>query len=220
DPAADRTKARMMPTMSALFDRYEREHMTTKTPESRDACKHALKHARRLYGRVQVDEIDSSHIVLGIDRIRDRPGVAFNMVAYTSAAWNWGRLRKLVPANRLNPTVGVPVPKGMSRKQDISDEEYARIGAALDRMMSGSKVDLARILAVKMCLFSGCRPVVAMRMSHEDVRADRGVIVLDRHKTAEKTGRPKLIFITPEIEQVLADAEKLREVRNDHRYIF
>src|SRR5690606_22395724 len=29
-----------------------------------------------------------------------------------------------------------------------------------------------------------------------------------------------LIFITPEIEQVLADAEKLRGVRNDHRYIF
>src|SRR5262249_44851072 len=45
--------------------------------------------------------------------------------------------------------------------------------------------------------FTGCRPGEAASMRWADVRFEEGSVVLQEHKTARKTGRPRIIPLVP-----------------------
>ena len=45
---------------------------------------------------------------------------------------------------------------------------------------------------------TGCRPGEIARVTAADVNLDQGVWVLARHKTAKKTGKPRIIYLPPE----------------------
>jgi integrase len=51
--------------------------------------------------------------------------------------------------------------------------------------------------------FTGCRPGEAAAMKWKDVRFDQGSVVLKDHKTAKKTGRPRVIPLVPTITKML-----------------
>ena len=44
---------------------------------------------------------------------------------------------------------------------------------------------------------TGCRPSEVARVTAADVNLDAGVWVLKKHKTAGKTGRPRVVYLTP-----------------------
>jgi integrase/recombinase XerC len=46
-------------------------------------------------------------------------------------------------------------------------------------------------------LDTGCRPGEVARVTAADANPDLGVWVLAKHKTAKKTGKPRVIFLTP-----------------------
>jgi integrase len=44
---------------------------------------------------------------------------------------------------------------------------------------------------------TGCRPGEIARVTAADVDVDRGLWVLKKHKTAKKTGKPRLVYLCP-----------------------
>jgi integrase len=44
---------------------------------------------------------------------------------------------------------------------------------------------------------TGCRPCEVLTVEAKDFDAELGVWVLERHKTAHETGRPRVIYLTP-----------------------
>jgi integrase len=84
--------------------------------------------------------------------------------------------------------------KPMRRSRDVAD---ARLNEILDSLHKRAGRTL-RFIAV-----TGCRPSEACRLRWRDIRLDVGVCILDEHKTAEETGEPRTIYITPEAAVVL-----------------
>ncbi len=52
-------------------------------------------------------------------------------------------------------------------------------------------------------LTTGCRPSEAISLTWEQVRMEKRVCVLDQHKTAAKTRRPRTIYLPPQAMEVL-----------------
>ena len=46
---------------------------------------------------------------------------------------------------------------------------------------------------------TGCRPGEVARVTAADVNLELGLWVIDRHKTARKTQKPRVIYLTPEM---------------------
>jgi hypothetical protein len=62
---------------------------------------------------------------------------------------------------------------------------------------------------------TGCRPSEDARLTAADVRLDLGVWVLDRHKAAKKTGKPRVVYLN---EIMLELSRSLVAMRPDARY--
>jgi integrase len=111
-----------------------------------------------------------------------------------SAALNWAARpeNKLIPAN---PLRGMKRPRQRSRGGEtiIPDDVYAAAVARAEEPLRDVLVTLRE---------TGTRPSNVARVEKADVDFRRRVWVLRRHKTAEKTGRPLLVPMTPAVEEI------------------
>lgn len=219
DPAADKAENRQAGTVADLMDRYLQDYCRRELPRnSVRTIEQSISHIKRCWGGKLISEIEPEDINVKMAQIP--PGARNNAVAYLRAAWRWGRRHKQVPRALAEPTEGYRKRPSVSRAQDVTDAEYARIGACIDAMLQDNKNDPARLMAIKFIALYGCRPSEAMRLTPSDVQRDRGYILLSEHKTMRRTGKPKIFIITPECEEILDQAAALRRLRVNEDYLF
>lgn len=106
-------------------------------------------------------------------------------------AFNWAAGEGVIPAS---PIKGVKKPAVPSRARTLTREQRAEILAAIP--------DEEFRLFVEAMQESGCRPSEVARVTAADVNLELGVWVLHRHKTATKTGRPRVVYLTPRLTEI------------------
>ncbi|MBX3401721.1 MAG: tyrosine-type recombinase/integrase [Gemmataceae bacterium] len=88
-----------------------------------------------------------------------------------------------------NPFAGVKVGRTNRREHFVTKADRDRIFAAVpDQAFRDFLTALQE---------TGCRPSEIARVTAADVNLDTGVWVLTAHKTAKKTGRPRVVYLTP-----------------------
>lgn len=80
------------------------------------------------------------------------------------------------------------LPRPVRKSRDV---EPRRLAAILDELPNRARSVLRFIAA------TGCRPGEACKLEWRHVRLDAGLCVLDKHKTADATGRVRTIYLGP-----------------------
>lgn len=223
DPQMERVKARLAGNMTELFDAYLDKHIRPGgVVQTIAAAERALNHAKKHLGSFLTTEIRKPDVMRARDTLKHRPGLQNVFTNYVRSSINWGRARGYFPDDRFNPADDIEENPSISRKRDISEAEFRRIGQAITDMLSDNKNDPSRLLAMWFVALTGCRPVEAIRIKPEHVNEDAGTITLppSQHKTGKRTGEAKVFYITPEIQDVLDRAKLLRQLRNQNDYLF
>jgi integrase len=99
------------------------------------------------------------------------------------------------------------------RSRRITDTEYRAVFEAINGLTADRRNDPARLLACAFVIATGCRPVVAARLQRYQVSRERREAVLAEHKTARRTGKPKVFFLTPLVFDILDCADALHMLR-------
>jgi integrase len=110
-------------------------------------------------------------------------------------AFRWATRAGLLDRNPLD-SVRKPPKTSRGAKAVISASEFERLSAAAHPRL--------RPLLLALWL-TGCRPSELTRLTAADVDFDAGVAVLAKHKTAARTGRPRVIFLSGEMLTLLRD---------------
>jgi integrase/recombinase XerC len=113
-------------------------------------------------------------------------------------ALRWAVRAKML---RENPLVGVKKPPKTSRGRKALVDP-ADLKAVLDEASS----EFATYLRV--LHGTGARPGEVSALRAEHIVWDEGYAVLDEHKTAERTGRPRVIYFTPDVLDILREQAK------------
>lgn len=106
--------------------------------------------------------------------------------AIVKRAFAWATGQKLISDD---PFADVPIPKGGKRDRILTADERQQILAAIKDQPFRNFVFAMQE--------TGCRPGEVARVSAADVNLELGVWVLTLHKTAKKTGKPRVVYLTP-----------------------
>lgn len=116
------------------------------------------------------------------------PTTRHDFIGTVVSAFRWAERFGLIPRN---PLAHVRKPAKVSRgaKVVLTDEQFGRLCKASSPAFR---------LFLRGLWLTGARPGELTRLTASDVEWDSGVILLDAHKTAEKTGRPRIIYLSAE----------------------
>lgn len=117
-------------------------------------------------------------------------GMRSHVVHNVNACFNWGVRMRLIAAN---PFKGVPCRRSPPRRP-MADAEFRALMRHADALFR-------RVLLF--LRLTGCRPGEMAAMTWKDVDLDRGCVVLRSHKTARKTGKPRVIVLPPVLLRLL-----------------
>jgi integrase len=149
--------------------------------------KHFLQSFCALHGRIKAVELKPIHVTRWLDANTWKGGRR-DAVAAVKRAFNWADQQGLLTPN---PLRNVQKPRGGRRTRILTAEERAEILAAVkDRNFKEFLTALH---------LTGCRPSEVARVTAAQVNLELGVWVLEQHKTAKKTGEPRMVYLNPEM---------------------
>jgi integrase len=179
-------KSESMVTVSRIVNAYL-DDARVRVPNSVPSIQAALLHLRPFHDRVALTlkpyEVETVIGALSVS----------NPTKWTYLSWATACFRRCVRMGLIerNPLEGLQKPKNESRgvRVVLTDDEF-------DRLCSCARPKLR--LFLRGLWLTGCRPGELARLRVSDVNWEVGVAVLNEHKTARKTGKPRLIVLSPD----------------------
>jgi integrase len=166
-----------------LFLRHsEREH----TPETFAWHKRYLQSFCDRCGHLRAVDLIPFHLTTWLDANPGWKGGRRHAAGITKRALAWAREQGLVTSD---PFADVSVPRGGRRERVLTEDERKEILAAIKDQPFRDFVFAMQE--------TGCRPGEIARVTKAEVDLDLGVWVLQRHKTAKKSGKPRVVYLTP-----------------------
>ena len=155
-------------------------------PETYRGYKDFLQDFCELYGTLLAKDLKPLHVTRWLDAHPGWKGSRRNAVVAVKRAFNWADAEGVL---RPNPVKAVKKPRQRRRDRVLSDEERQEVLAAIkDRQFRDF---------VFAMMETGARPGEVRRVTAENVNLELGVWVFREHKTAQRTGRPRVIYLTP-----------------------
>ncbi len=139
------------------------------------------------FGNVRVNQLAKKHVLRWIEKAKYNATSANRAVGALKAAFNWAVAEEHIP---VNPIAHVKKPRGLTRDRILTMDERGLI------LMSAKGQAFREYLAA--LTLTGARPGEVARVSKETVDLDRGIWIFTKHKTAKKTGKPRIIYLCPE----------------------
>lgn len=184
DPADKKQKDRSAPTLSALADRFLKEHVEAKAKDrTYTEYKRLIERiVKPEVGRLKVDEVRSPDIEKLHLKFRATPYQANRLLALLSKLFNWSGRR-----GDRNPCVGIERFTEQKRRRYLSSAELARLGEALTQAEDQRLTSPYVVAAIRMLVFTGARlnEILTLRWDHVDL--ERGFLNLTDSKTGAKT---------------------------------
>ncbi len=144
-----------------------------------DFCEH--------HGRLMVADLRPFHVNRWLD-LHEGWGTGSRRCGIVSVkrVFNWAATEGLI---RESPLRSLQKPPPRRRERILTPEERREILAAIrDQPFREFVFALQE---------TGCRPSEVRKVSAENVDLERGVWVFAEHKTKKKTGKPRIIYLTP-----------------------
>ena len=210
DPAAERKRARLDATVSAVAAMWLRDHVNVKRKGSTAKdYKAALDlHILPELGKLKLKEVSRTNISrLHAKVSKDAPTTANRVLAIFSSMWTWAAKHDMC-AFGANPTSRFERNKEVKRERFLSDAEIEALGATLElaqgeglpwRMPSGkrskhiakpenqrTKLDPRVCDIVWLLLLTGMRVGEVLNLRWPEVDAQRGLLLLPDSKTGRK----------------------------------
>lgn len=212
DPAEARDKRKADLTLSQLCDRWVEAGCPRARPDARGGAtlkagtaatyKSAIeRHIKPLLGGRKLGTLRASDIEgfqaavsagrsastvktrpRGVARVKGGTGIAGRATSYLAAVLAWGRRMGLLTGN---PAEGVRVIPARKRERILSEEELARLGAALTK----AEADGARsghVKALRVLALTGARHNEIARLQWSEIDAGGGFLRLQDSKTGAK----------------------------------
>ncbi len=200
-------------TIGALLDRYLLEVVPSKAAKTQTGNRLAIPRLRAVFGVMPIAAIQPKHVYRYVDRrSKKQPDgtggktVAHREIevlshAYTKAV-EWGYL------NRHPFKQEVRLEGEKPRDRYVEDWEVIELLALKPRRKSGSVLMIQAYLRIK--LLTGMAQGDLLRLTMSQLRNDG--IHIQRHKTAEKTGKRTIYEWSPELRAAIEQAKATRPV--------
>lgn len=156
------------------------------TAETYDWHRRFLQDFCHQYGTVAVPDLKPFHVQRWLDAHPDWRGGRRHAISVLKRALNWAEEQGYITANPIRrfkkPPTGkrsriLSVAERQSILDAISDEPFRQFVLAMQE--------------------TGCRPSEVAAITADQVCLENGTWVFERHKTAAKTGKPRVIYLTP-----------------------
>jgi len=216
DPVTDKKRDRSAKTVDEVFGVYLEKHIIPNGSE------HAIRSVKRV--RVMIKKILGGVFIHDLDFVDvntclvpyGRQRGNYNLIiTYGRAAWNWARSNGvgLAPEDHRNPFDAIEPKPSTPQGREVTPAEYSAVFKAIDELMAERRNDPARLLACLFVVETGCRPIDSVRLRRDKVFRQRGIAELHEHKTFNRTGRPKVFFLTPAVLDIINRADALHALR-------
>jgi integrase len=139
------------------------------------------------WGNVRVGRLRKQHVQAWVKAKKYNPTSAAKAIGVLKRAFNWAVEEEHIPRN---PVAHVRKPRPLTRDRTLTPDERKLI---LDSIRDEPFRQFVTALSL-----TGCRPGEVARVTAADVDLAKGLWVLHQHKTAKKTGKPRLVYLSPD----------------------
>ena len=150
-----------------------------------------LKDFSALHAHKRIEECTPLDLQEFIERPAWKSHTRNNARSHILRCFNWAKKSRLV---RENPFEGCPKTPQGPRGRPMAHNVY-------QALMRHSKPHFRRLLAFMS--FTGCRPCEASTLRWKNIVWGKSVAILPEHKTAKKTGEPRILYLTPPVVKLL-----------------
>jgi integrase len=140
------------------------------------------------FGKLRVARLRKKHVRAWVTAKGYNPTSANKAIGVLKRAFNWAVEEEHIPRN---PVAHVKKPKPLSRTRTLTEGERQLILSKI--------IGPAFRLFVNALTLTGCRPGEVARVTAADADLAAGTWTLRKHKTANKTGKPRVIYLSPEV---------------------
>lgn len=186
--AIDWVRMKVVQVFDVFLDYLQREAST----ETYRVCRPVLQDAADYFGNVRVAALKVHHVDRWLRRRRLADSTRARYIGLVKAALNHCVKQGYLPDN---PIRHMPKPTTGTRDRLVSRAE-------LETILASVRDEAFRDL-VSAWYQTGARPSELARLRAEHIDWAKGVIVLSRHKTIRKQGKPRIIYLTPAMEEIL-----------------
>jgi integrase len=181
------------PTVQELIDAYLAVGTDEMSQHHREEVHRSMRRFVAGFGPRRVSELRAIDLQVWLKKLPTfKSGWSFaNLVARIKRLFNWAVEVDLIERN---PFARVRAGGRRRRRRPMSDQE-------LQALLRGADPGFRRFLLF--LKFSGARPIELSTMRWRHVRFDQSSVVLEEHKTAHRTGRPRLIPLVPPLVKML-----------------
>ena len=153
-------------------------------------------------GYLLVNDIRPHHVMDWISKKAWGSTAQYNAVRAAQRVFNWAVKQKLLAQN---PIKGMERPRPKSRTSYVTNEEF--------RSLRQAAVPQFRLFLYALRR-TGARPSEVRRLTWDQVREDRWI--LPEHKTVGKTGKPRVIYLTPVMQRLMCILRR----KSASKYVF
>ena len=169
-------------------------------PARRKDTVHTIeKHIVPALGELPIADLRREHVADLHYRLRRTPGVANTAVSVLSRMLNRAEAWGLAPTGG-NPCRPVAKPRPRRRERFLTEQEFRRLGEALDTLEAERRIPLHAAAALRLLMLTGCRSSEIMTLRWEDVFLATHEIRLPDSKTG-----PRTVPLSPAAAKVFAD---------------
>lgn len=136
-------------------------------------------------GKLAASAVKPFHLTRWVDS-KDWTGARRSSQQIVKRAFSWARREGLITTD---PFADVKLPPIKPRDRLLTPKEQEEIHSAVEDVEFRNYLTALRE--------SGARPSEVARVTANDVDLKQGLWVLAKHKTAKKTGRPRVIYLSP-----------------------
>ena len=151
-----------------------------------DAARQGQAQQERFCGKpMKVAELKPYHVTRWLEAKKFNPTTRNKGIGAIKRVLNWGVAEGLL---RDNPIQHMKKPQPLRREVIVTPQQRRAIFASTDKPLK---------LVLFVLMETGARPGEVTKVAAENVDLDAGVWIFRRHKTAHRTGRPRIVYLTP-----------------------
>jgi integrase len=195
-------------TFQVIAEHFLKATEKTVAPKTLRGYGDFLVSACEQFGSIPVRELKPFHVTRWLAKKREpqidakgkprggwkRPDTQRGAIAAVKRCLKWAMDEGLIASN---PLANIKKPRGARREGLVSDTDHAAMMMATDKGRNKNRRDAAFRPVLEALRLSGCRPGTICGMRVEDVDGDTWIV--RQHKTADKTGKPLIIYLCPEL---------------------